>query len=107
MEKEMEGTYNYVGTVARELESNIEESTCNKTTAACKQSSCLYQYSEKCDCTLGGGGEQILTLRHSCDGRLNLVLVKANARALLSRLLMPDHAIRSISSTTHWNKFWS
>ena len=46
MEKEMEGTY--VGTVARELESNIEER--NKTTAASDLS--VYQYSvdsEKCD----------------------------------------------------------
>ena len=46
MEKEMEGTY--VGTIARELESNFEER--NKTTAASNLS--VYQYSfdsEKCD----------------------------------------------------------
>ena len=46
MDKEMEGTY--VGTVARELQSNIEER--NKTTAASDLS--VYQYSvdsEKCD----------------------------------------------------------
>ena len=46
VEKEMEGTY--VGTVARELQSNIEER--NKTTAASDRS--VYQYSvdsEKCD----------------------------------------------------------
>ena len=46
VEKEMEGTY--VGTVARELESNIEERI--KTTAASDRS--VYQYSadsEKCD----------------------------------------------------------
>ncbi|KAL5497499.1 hypothetical protein EMCRGX_G013975 [Ephydatia muelleri] len=72
VEKEMEGTY--VGTVARELQSNIEER--NKTTAASDLS--VYQYSvdsEKCD---GHDSDR----DENGNNNVQVALMKFNSRVL-------------------------